>query len=32
MSDPKKSFGPPPLIKICEWDPWGGTTSGLEWT
>ena len=33
MSDPKKSFGPPPpVIKICEWDPWGGTTSGLEWT
>ena len=25
MSDPKKSFGPPPppVIKICEWGPWG---------
>ena len=22
MSDPEKSFGPP-VIKICEWGPWG---------
>ena len=28
MSDPKKSFGPPPppVIKICEWGPWANYT------
>ena len=25
MSDPKKSFGPPPVIKICEWGPWASS-------
>ena len=28
MSDPKKSVGPP-VIKICEWGPWGSTTIGI---
>ena len=23
ISDPKKSLGPPPVIKICKWGPWG---------
>ena len=23
ISDPKKSFDPPSVIKICEWGPWG---------